>query len=258
MKVLAVIGSPRKKGNTYLVVEQIRERLMEYDTSIDFEYLFLRDCNLLMCTGCFACIARGADKCPLKDDRAMIEAKMTQADGIILAAPNYAMAVPAVMKNFIDRFAYTLHRPLFFDKAFLAVTTTGGVIGAKQALAQLSILSAGGKSAKKLGVSVPPIPMAGFEKRAGKKIMKTSAAFYRGLKKPCRKLPGLSDWAYFHSFKSLTRFETYQNVCPADYAYYKNKEEYFYPLKGHRIRRMIGKAVKALLRFGLKLLGSGG
>ena len=251
MKILAIIGSPRKKGNTYRVVEQINKHLTDYDKNIDYEYLFLKNCNLQMCTGCFACIAKGADKCPLKDDRILIKAKMAEADGIIFAAPNYAMAVPGIMKNFIDRFAYTLHRPCFFDKVFLAVTTTGGVMGTKQALAQLSILSAGGRLAKKLGVAVPPIPMAGFEKRAKKKILKTSQVFYRALQQKQRKLPGLADWAYFHSFKALTRFENYRNVCPADYAYYKDKEEYFYPIKGHHARRLIGKTMKSLMRFGL-------
>ncbi|MHB1043940.1 MAG: flavodoxin family protein [Eubacteriales bacterium] len=87
MKVLAIIGSPRKIGNTYHVVEQIKENMMKFDKSIDFEYLFPRDYNLMMCTGCFACISQGEDKCPLKDDHAILEAKMSEADGIIFAAP---------------------------------------------------------------------------------------------------------------------------------------------------------------------------
>jgi multimeric flavodoxin WrbA len=123
------MGSPRKKGNTYHVVERIKERLLAFDDSIEFEYLFLKDCDLKPCTGCFACIAKGESLCPLKDDRDMIMSKMMEADGIIFAAPCYGLGVPAVMKNFIDRFSYTLHRPRFFDKCFLAVATVGGVMG---------------------------------------------------------------------------------------------------------------------------------
>jgi multimeric flavodoxin WrbA len=252
MKILAVMGSPRKKGNTYRVVEQIKEHLMKYDGSIDFEYLFLRDQNLQMCTGCFNCIARGEDKCPLKDDRASIESKMLEADGIILASPSYAMGVTGIMKNFIDRFAYTLHRPRFFDKAFLAVTTIGGFKGIKQTLEQLAILSAGGKHLTKLGVAVPPIPMAGMDKKAAKNIRKASQAFYRSLSKP-KKLPGFGDWAYFHAFKTFTDFQSYQKVCPADVAYYQDKE-YFYPLKGHHLRRLAGKMLRRLMQSGFRLL----
>jgi multimeric flavodoxin WrbA len=254
MKILAVMGSPRKKGNTYNVVERVKTRLMGFDNSIEFEYLFLSDYDLKMCTGCFACIAKGEHLCPLKDDRDTIMSKMMEADGIIFAAPCYTLGVPAVMKNFIDRFAYTLHRPLFFDKCFLAVATVGGVMGLKQTLEQLAVLSAGGRIAKKLGISCPPVTMAGFDKRADKSITKASEAFYRLLRKPRRHLPGLGDWAYFHSFKTFTGFESYRKVCPADYAYYSGKEQYFYKIKGHAARRMAGGVFKALMRLGLKLL----
>lgn len=254
MKIVAIIGSPRKKGNTYRVVRQIEEKLMEYDKSIGFEYLFLADMNIQMCRGCFCCIAQGEDKCPLRDDRANIELKMQEADGILFAAPNYAMGVPGIMKNFIDRFAYTLHRPCFFDKVFMAVTTSGGMIGIKQALEQLAILSAGGKLAAKLGVSMPPIPMAGQERKAAKDIQKTSGTFYRCLQKQSRRLPGAGDWAYFYAFKTFTTFACYQKVCPADYSYYKEKGEYFYPVKGHYLRRLLGRIFKVLMRISFRLM----
>lgn len=254
MKVLAIIGSPRKMGNTYRVVEQIKENMMKFDKNIDFEYLFPRDYNLMMCTGCFACISQGEDKCPLKDDHAILEAKMSEADGIIFAAPTYTMGVPGIMKNFIDRFAYTCHRPYFFDKVFLAVTTIGGIRGMKPALEQLAILTGGGRLAKKLGVPAPPIAMAGFAKKAKKNINKASKAFYLALQKHTRKLPGLSDWAWFHSLKSLCSVESYRKVCPADYFYYKEKKEYFYPLAGHNVRRLIGKVFKGLMQVSLGFL----
>jgi multimeric flavodoxin WrbA len=254
MKILAVIGSPRKKGNTYSVVEQIRENLFALGEDINFEYLFLKDLNLQTCVGCFTCISKGESMCPLKDDRDAIMSKMMEADGIIFAAPCYCMAVPGIMKNFIDRFAYTIHRPCFFDKCFLAVATVGVVRGLKQALEQVSILSAGGRLAKKLGISCPPITMAGFDKRANKKIKKASKEFHQLLLKPNRKLPGPVDWAYFHSFKECTGFESYRKVCPADYSYYKEKDEYFYNIKGHPVRRLIGNLFRVLMHTGLKML----
>jgi multimeric flavodoxin WrbA len=254
MKILAIIGSPRKNGNTYKAVERIKENLLAYDKNIEFEYLFLKDCDLKMCTGCFTCISKGERLCPLKDDRDAIMSKMTEADGIVFAAPCFAMGVPAVMKNFIDRFAYTLHRPCFFDKSFLAVATVGGVRGLKQTLGQLALLSAGGRLVKSVGISCPPMPMAGFDKRADKKIRKAARDFYRSLKDPRRKAPGMGDWAHFHSFKASTAFELYQSVCPADCSYYSEKDEYFYPLKGHPMRRLVGKLFRGLMRSGLKLL----
>jgi multimeric flavodoxin WrbA len=44
MKILAVIGSPRK-GNTYKVVQLIEQKMKELG-EIDFEYLFLKDIGL--------------------------------------------------------------------------------------------------------------------------------------------------------------------------------------------------------------------
>lgn len=248
MKILAIIGSPRKKGNTYRVVEQIKGHLLEYDNSIDFEHLFLRDYNLQMCTGCFACIGQGEDKCPLKDDRELIEAKLSAVEGIILAAPTYAMGVPGIMKNFIDRFAHTCHRPKFFDKAFLDVTTIGASRGMDLTLKQLAVLTGGGKLVKKLGVASPPIAMAGYAKKTRKNIEKASRAFYAALKKKEKKLPGVADWAWFHSFKSLCSYEDYQKICPADCAYYKDKKEYFYQINGHNLRRLFGRIFGGIMR----------
>ncbi len=185
-------------------------------------------------------------------------AKMEEADGIILAAPCYATGVPAVMKNFIDRFAYTLHRPCFFDKSFLAVATVGGVMGLKQTLGQLALLSAGGRLVKSVGISCPPIPMAGFEKRADNKLRKASSDYYKSLQNPRRKAPGIGDFAYFHSFKEFTAFESYQKICPADASYYGDKNEYFYTVKASHVRRLTGRIMKALMRSGLKLLVKSG
>ncbi len=78
MKVLAIIGSPRKKGNTYKVAERLKNELLSIDSSISFEYLFLADCDLKMCRGCFSCFAKGENTCPLKDDLDTIYEKMTQ------------------------------------------------------------------------------------------------------------------------------------------------------------------------------------
>ncbi len=248
MKVLAIIGSPRRKGNTYQVVEEVKSKILNYDRNIDFQYLFLKDHHIMMCTGCFVCIAQGEDKCPLKDDCKLIADKMRDAQGIIFAAPTYAMGVPGLMKNFIDRFAYTCHRPAFFDKTIMAVSTVGGVKGVKQTLEQLSILAGGGRLAYKLGVSSPPIPMGVSERKAKRDIEKASKAFYLSLIRREKKLPGPADWAWFHSFKTLCGYKSYQRVCPADHSYYNEKAEYFYPVEGHPLRRLLGKAFKTIMK----------
>ncbi len=115
MKILAIIGSLRKK-HTYEAVKRFEEAHNKHGENIDYEYLFIKDLNFRQCKGCFLCISKGEDKCPLKDDRDLIIQKIESSDCIILACPNYVMNVNGLTKNMIDRFAYNLHRPKYFDK----------------------------------------------------------------------------------------------------------------------------------------------
>ncbi len=88
---------------------------------VEFEYLFLKDANLKPCIGCYNCMAKCEDKCPLKDDRVVIERKLVTADGFILSSPVYVSNVSWLMKIFIDRFAYMNHRSLFHRQKMLTV-----------------------------------------------------------------------------------------------------------------------------------------
>lgn len=63
MKILAICGSPRK-GNTYSALKTIQDSFPD----IDFELLMLKDLHFELCKGCYACVLRGEEKCPTKDD----------------------------------------------------------------------------------------------------------------------------------------------------------------------------------------------
>ncbi len=58
MKILAIIGSPRRKGNTYKVVSLIEERMKALGDA-EFSYLFLKDANLELYQGCWQCLSWG-------------------------------------------------------------------------------------------------------------------------------------------------------------------------------------------------------
>lgn len=81
--------------------------------NIEFNYLFLKDINLKRCVGCFSCLQKGKNLCPLKDDRDKVFQQIMDSDGVIFASPAYNFNVTSLMKNFIDRFAYLGHRPQF-------------------------------------------------------------------------------------------------------------------------------------------------
>ena len=76
MKIIAICGSPRK-GNTYSVLHTISDNFPDIDVRI----LMLKDLGFRMCKGCYSCVMRGEEKCPIKDERDMILKEMAEADG---------------------------------------------------------------------------------------------------------------------------------------------------------------------------------
>ncbi len=99
LKILAIVGSPRQKGNTnYLVDEALGEAAK---LGAQTEKLILSQYDVSPCIGCDNCAS--LDSCLLKDDAEWILDKFCEADGIILATPVYYYNVSAQMKTFIDR-----------------------------------------------------------------------------------------------------------------------------------------------------------
>jgi multimeric flavodoxin WrbA len=102
MKVVAINGSPRKNGNTTIIIRKVFEELEK--EGIETELIHLGGNPVRGCRACGAC-GRNKDKqCIIKDDmiNECIE-KMSKADGIILGSPVYFTDVTTEMKALIDR-----------------------------------------------------------------------------------------------------------------------------------------------------------
>ena len=217
--VLAIIGSPRKHGNTYHVVQEVEQRLKVLG-DVQVEYLYLADAHLEFCRGCFQCLSQGEERCPIHDDRAAIEARMQAADGLIFVAPAYCMMVPALMKNLIDRLAYVFHRPRFFKQVGLMVCTSAGA-GIAETLKYLAITQSWGlRRVVKLGVITPLYrskDKAIAERTA--KVDKAARAFYAALADPTYPSPSLSELIHFRAIRGNTHFAP--SLFPADLEYYR-------------------------------------
>lgn len=124
MNIVVLMGSPRKK-DTYHICKLMEETISE-QIQCNFEYLFLRDYNILECKGCDQCFTRGDERCPNKDDVEKIKGKLIAADGIIFAAPVYAHQIPGRLKTLCDRLAYLFHRQILVGKPAITITTTAG------------------------------------------------------------------------------------------------------------------------------------
>lgn len=236
MKVLAIIGSPKGRGNSYKVTKKLEEEINSFE-KIEFEYIFLKDFNIQMCTGCFSCVRKGENLCPLKDDIDLIKDKMHKSDGLIFVSPCYCLNVTALMKNFIDRLSYVFHRPEFFDQKALSISTSGGS-GLKETLDYMSNLQVWGFGTLiELGVVCPPWPLSeGLERKNKSKVSVAAKKFFDELKKGGRPSPNFTQYTHFRFLKKTSELKDYM---PKDNEFYKDKEQYFYPVKINFLYKII-------------------
>ncbi len=105
MKVVAFNGSPRKDGNTAIMIGHVFHELEK--EGIETELVQLSDKVIHGCIGCDKCAENKDRRCVVKNDAAneCIE-MMLGADGIILASPVYFQDVTSEMKALIDRVGY--------------------------------------------------------------------------------------------------------------------------------------------------------
>ncbi|MBP1927779.1 multimeric flavodoxin WrbA [Methanolinea mesophila] len=122
-KVIAINGSPRREGNTALLIRHVLEELG--NEGVDTEEVNLGGNVARGCTACMQCMENLDGHCVFDDDivNACID-KMGEADGIILGSPVYFLDVTAEMKGLIDRagFVSMVNRDLFRRKVGVPVT----------------------------------------------------------------------------------------------------------------------------------------
>ena len=111
-KVIAIVGSPRKGGNTETLTAEALKAIAE--EGIETELITLAGKNIQHCDGCLTCTKTG--KCHIEDDLQPIFDKMIKADGIILASPVYVSAVSSQMTALIDRTAWAARGGLLQNK----------------------------------------------------------------------------------------------------------------------------------------------
>lgn len=129
MNVCIIHGSPRKNGNTAIVVDQIAKHLDQFEPNT-YNHFYLNNQTVSFCNGCYNCFLKGEETCPHKDQIQPIVKAMLDADGVILTSPVYVMAESGQIKSFMDHLAYQylVHRPNdgFFNTIGLAISTTAG------------------------------------------------------------------------------------------------------------------------------------
>lgn len=99
MKILAVLGSARRGGNTETLIKEALRGAGEPDA----EVFALAEMKIVGCQGCKGCKLPGSDGCIFADDMQILYEKMKEADAIVLGSPIYYGEVTGQMKSFMDR-----------------------------------------------------------------------------------------------------------------------------------------------------------
>jgi multimeric flavodoxin WrbA len=99
MKVLGLVGSSRKGGNTDILVKEVLNGVQS--ENIDTQYIFLEDYKIADCTGCEGC--KNTLACVIQDDMQRLYPLLEEADAIVLGSPTYFYNITAKVKSFLDR-----------------------------------------------------------------------------------------------------------------------------------------------------------
>lgn len=104
MKALGISGSPRKDGNTQILVNHCLKAMAE--EGIETELVSLAGLNITGCKNCGYC-SEHPGECSTKDDAQPIITKMKEADAIIVGSPVFYGSATALVKGLLERAGYS-------------------------------------------------------------------------------------------------------------------------------------------------------
>ena len=111
-KIVAVYGSPRRKGNTSLLLKKAVQGARE--VGADVEEVVLRDLKMSPCLEIYGC--KEAGQCVIKDDFQPVRDQIEASKGLMLASPIFFYAVSAHTKTLIDRCQSLWVKKYWIDK----------------------------------------------------------------------------------------------------------------------------------------------
>ena len=113
MKLMAIVGSPRKGGNTDILVDKVIDGAKS-KKEVEATKIYIVDKKINYCTGCGG--HRGGKKCTQKDDMDEILSEMEKCDALVFGTPNHVRVASAPMVNFLTRMIPLLVMKPVFDE----------------------------------------------------------------------------------------------------------------------------------------------
>lgn len=111
MKVIGIVGSPRRNGNTETLVQEVLNAAAENGSQI--EKYELNQMNFKGCQACMYC--KSHERCRQDDDMSRLMESMKTADAVVFGSPVYYWQFCSQFRQFIDRL-YMFFNPDFTTK----------------------------------------------------------------------------------------------------------------------------------------------
>lgn len=103
MKILCIIGSMKKDGNTNRVAKFIVEEAKRLNSSIESDFLYASELSIKPCkVVCTAFCTKTPHTCSINDDLSLVLDRIRQADAVLLASPLY-VNIPATLNTLLER-----------------------------------------------------------------------------------------------------------------------------------------------------------
>ena len=141
MKILGLVGSQRRNGNSYLILKKALKGCLE-----EVEIVQLAEMRIDWCNACGLC--KDTMKCVIEDDVSSIFDKIGRADAVVFSIPRY-LPIPSKFMTLVERIGALYHYRLETDPNFhlplegkpfgLVVVSAGGERQALEAL-KLSLI----------------------------------------------------------------------------------------------------------------------
>lgn len=125
MKHVLVIHGSARRANTYRITELAKQEIAS-GGGVEFTDVFLHELKLPFCLGCMNCVMRGENLCSHREIIQNLARQIEEADALILTSPTYILTLNAEVKNLLDHYAYLFHRPRYFRKKALVISSTAG------------------------------------------------------------------------------------------------------------------------------------
>lgn len=99
MDIIAIYGSPRRKGNTAMLLKKAVEGARDAGAQVD--EIVLRDLKISPCLEIYGCKKEG--ECAIKDDFQSVRDRILAARGMMIASPVFFYTVSSHVKMLMDR-----------------------------------------------------------------------------------------------------------------------------------------------------------